>query len=97
LPGALLRCGHGRPAFSAGQVLRGWLAAGRQPCSLGFSEFEYLLGQASLPGSFSSSLRGMRSVLIHGLHDERAQQECLYVLMGAATSRPNRRARRFAC
>jgi hypothetical protein len=25
----------------------------------------------------------MRSVLIHGLHDERAQQECLYVLMCA--------------
>ncbi|AYQ30201.1 MULTISPECIES: XrtB/PEP-CTERM-associated transcriptional regulator EpsA [unclassified Polaromonas] len=60
-----------------------WLAAGRQPCSLDFSEFEYLLGQASLPGSFSGSLRGMRSVLIHGMHDERAQQDCVYVLMGA--------------
>ena len=60
-----------------------WLAAGRQPCSLDFSEFEYLLGQASLPGSFSSSLRGMRSVLIHGMHDERAQQDCIYVLMCA--------------
>jgi transcriptional regulator EpsA len=69
--------------FLLGRFYEAWLAAGRRPCSLGFSEFEYLLGQASLPGSFSSSLRGMRSVLIHGLHDERAQQECLYVLMGA--------------
>lgn len=60
-----------------------WLAAGRQPCSLDFGEFEYLLGQASLPGTFSSSLRGMRSVLVHGMHDERAQQECIYVLMCA--------------
>jgi transcriptional regulator EpsA len=59
------------------------VAADRQPCRLDFSEFEYLLGQASLPGSFSSSLRGMRSVLIHGLHDTRAQQECVYVLMCA--------------
>ncbi|SFU95708.1 transcriptional regulator, LuxR family [Polaromonas sp. YR568] len=59
-----------------------WLSADRQPCRLDFAEFDYLLGQASLPGSFSSSLRGMRSVLIHGLHDTRAQQECVYVLMG---------------
>ncbi|WP_411886500.1 XrtB/PEP-CTERM-associated transcriptional regulator EpsA [Polaromonas sp. YR568] len=69
--------------FLLGKFHERWLAAGRQPCSLDFGEFEYLLGQASLPGSFSSSLRGMRSVLIHGLHDERAQQECLYVLMSA--------------
>jgi transcriptional regulator EpsA len=60
-----------------------WLAADRQPCSLDFSEFDYLLGQASLPGTFSSSLRGMRSVLVHGMHDERAKQECIYVLMRA--------------
>ncbi len=69
--------------FLLGKFHERWLAAGRQPCSLDFGEFEYLLGQASLPGSFCSSLRGMRSVLIHGLHDERAQQECLYVLMSA--------------
>jgi transcriptional regulator EpsA len=69
--------------FLLGKFHESWLAAGRQPCSLDFGEFDYLLGQASLPGSFSSSLRGMRSVLVHGLHDERAQQECLYVLMSA--------------
>jgi transcriptional regulator EpsA len=69
--------------FLLGKFYDCWLAAGRQPCKLDFSDFEYLLGQASLPGSFSASLRGMRSVLIHGLHDERAQQECVYVLMSA--------------
>lgn len=69
--------------FLLGKFHDRWLAADRQPCRLDFSEFEYLLGQASLPGSFSSSLRGMRSVLIHGMHDERAQQECVYVLMRA--------------
>jgi len=70
--------------FLLGKFHERWLANGRQPCLLEFSEFEYLLGQASLPGSFSGSLRGMRSVLIHGLQDERAQQECLYVLMRAS-------------
>lgn len=69
--------------FLLGKFHERWLAAGRQPCGLDFGGFEYLLGHASLPGSFSGSLRGMRSVLIHGLHDERAQQECLYVLMSA--------------
>jgi transcriptional regulator EpsA len=69
--------------FLLGKFHECWLAAGRQPCRLDFSDFEYLLGHASLPGSFSESLRGMRSVLIHGLQDERAQQECLYVLMRA--------------
>ena len=69
--------------FLLGKFHERWLAAGRQPCRLDFGEFDYLLGQASLPGSFSSSLRGMRSVLVHGLQDERARQECLYVLMRA--------------
>jgi len=69
--------------FLLGKLHECWVAGGRQPCRLDFSEFEYLLGRASLPGSFSGSLRGMRSVLIHGLQDERAQQECLYVLMSA--------------
>jgi transcriptional regulator EpsA len=69
--------------FLLGKFHERWLVGGRQPCSLDFSEFEYLLGQASLPGSLPDSLRGMRSVLVHGLHDERAQQECLYVLMSA--------------
>jgi len=69
--------------FLLGKFHDSWLAVGRQPCRLDFSEFEYLLGQASLPGSFSASLHGMRSVLIHGMHDERAGQDCLYVLMSA--------------
>jgi len=69
--------------FLLGKFHERWVAAERQPCRLDFSEFEYLLGQASLPGSFPGSLRGMRSVLIHGLQDERAQQECLYVFMSA--------------
>ncbi|MDQ3061032.1 MAG: transcriptional regulator EpsA [Pseudomonadota bacterium] len=65
-----------------------WVAAGRKPCRLGFRQFEYLLGNSSLPGSFSSALRGMRSVLIHGLRDERSQHECLYIFLGAGNMAP---------
>lgn len=60
-----------------------WVGADRQPCRLSFGQFEGLLGSSSLPGSFSSALRRMRSVLIHGLRDERSQQECIYILLYA--------------
>jgi transcriptional regulator EpsA len=65
-----------------------WMTAGRKPCHFNFQRFEYLLGHSSLPGSFSSALRGMRSVLIHGLRDQRSQQECLYVLFSAGDMAP---------
>jgi transcriptional regulator EpsA len=82
LPGARsYAAGTDSLPFLLGRFYDCWLAAGRQPCHLDFSEFEYLLGQESLPGTFSSSLREMRSVLIHGLHDMRAGQDCIYVLM----------------
>ncbi|MEO8020903.1 XrtB/PEP-CTERM-associated transcriptional regulator EpsA [Polaromonas sp.] len=67
--------------FLLGKFHDHWLAAGRMPCRLNFHEFDYLLGSASLPGSFTAALRGMRSALIHGLCDERNGQECLYVLL----------------
>jgi transcriptional regulator EpsA len=58
-----------------------WIGALRNPCQVGFSSVEYLLGTTSLPDSFGHALRGMQSVLIHGLRDERSQNECLYVML----------------
>lgn len=69
--------------FLLGKFHDSWVAAQRKPCRLDFGEFSYLLGSASLPGSFSSVLRTMRSVLIHGICDERGRHECLYVLLRA--------------
>jgi transcriptional regulator EpsA len=60
-----------------------WVLANRKPIHLDFRNFEYLLGNTSLPGSFSSELRRMRSILVHGMRDERGQCECLYVLLRA--------------
>ncbi|MDB5779307.1 MAG: transcriptional regulator, LuxR family [Polaromonas sp.] len=58
-----------------------WICALRNPCQMRFSSVEYLLGTTSLPNSLGHALRGMRSVLIHGLRDERSQNECLYVML----------------
>jgi transcriptional regulator EpsA len=58
-----------------------WIGARRHPCQMSFSSVEYLLGMTSLPNSFGHALRSMRSVLIHGLRDERSQNECLYVML----------------
>jgi len=84
LPGARsYSAGTDSLPFLLGKFHDHWLAAERKPCRLNFREFDYLLGSASLPGSFTGALHGMRSVLIHGLSDERSGHECLYVLMDA--------------
>lgn len=69
--------------FLLGKFHESWVFGGRQPSSLDFRNFEYLLGNASLPGSFSSALRNMRSGMVHGMRDERGQCECLYVLLSS--------------
>jgi transcriptional regulator EpsA len=69
--------------FLLGRLHDHWVAAGGQPCLLNFSQFEYLLGNASLPGSFTHTLADMRSVLVHAMHDERARQDCLYAFFRA--------------
>ena len=82
LPGARsYSAGTDSLPFLLGKFHDHWLAAGRRPCRLDFHGFDYLLGSASLPGSFTAAMRGMRSALIHGLCDERGGQECLYVLL----------------
>lgn len=82
LPGARsYSAGTDSLPFLLGKFHDRWQVAGRRPCALDFRTFEYLLGSASLPGSFTSELRRMRSVLIHGFCDERGGHDCLYVLL----------------
>lgn len=86
LPGARsYSAGTDSLPFLLGKFHDHWLAAGARPCTLDFQAFEYLLGSASLPGSFPSELRRMRSVLIHGFCDERSGHDCLYVLLGTGS------------
>jgi transcriptional regulator EpsA len=58
-----------------------WVAAGKVPLGLDFGEFTQLLGSTSLPGSFSAALRTIRTVMVHGLLDQRERRTCLYVLL----------------
>lgn len=69
--------------FLLGRFHDHWEAGGRQPCRLHFSQFEYLLGNARLPGSFNRTLGTMRSVLVHAMYDERARQDCMYAFLSA--------------
>lgn len=69
--------------FLLGRFHDHWVAGGRQPCLLKFSQFEYLLGSARLPGSFNCTLGSMRFVLVHAMYDERARQDCMYAFLSA--------------
>lgn len=70
--------------FLLEQFYKRWLASKKNPCRVSQGEFEYLLGSSCLPGTFCGALRDMRSVLIHGISDQRTGNDCLYVLLGAA-------------
>ncbi|MEO7887914.1 MAG: XrtB/PEP-CTERM-associated transcriptional regulator EpsA [Polaromonas sp.] len=67
--------------FLLGRLHDYWVAGGVVPCCLDFKQFTHLMGNASLPGSFPRALSGMRSVLVHAMHDERARQTCLYAFL----------------
>lgn len=73
--------------FLLAKINDGWVAGGRQPRSLVFSEFTYLLGSASLPDSFCEALRGMRSAVVHGISDQRGKDDCIYLFLSARTPR----------
>ena len=61
-----------------------WAASGKVPVNLSFAEFVPLMGSTSLPGSLSSALRSMGSVLVHGMKDKRGRHDSLYVLLRAS-------------
>jgi transcriptional regulator EpsA len=65
-----------------------WTSGGRQPRRFAFSEFEYLLGSASLPDSFCEALRGMRSAVVHGISDQRGKNDCVYVFLSSRSPEP---------
>ena len=62
-----------------------WVSGGRQPISLSFSDFSYLLGSDALPDSFCDVLRRMHSAVVHGIFDQRGQNVCVYVFLSTRT------------
>ena len=62
-----------------------WVSGGRQPRSFSFSDFSYLLGSDALPDSFCEALRRMGTAVVHGISDQRMQNDCVYVFLNAGT------------
>ncbi len=57
-----------------------WVELGKIPYTLGVGESGFLLEGGGLQCSLGSALQGMRSLLAHGLTDERSNHDCLYVI-----------------
>ncbi|HEX8874270.1 MAG TPA: XrtB/PEP-CTERM-associated transcriptional regulator EpsA [Nitrosospira sp.] len=55
-----------------------WTELGKTPYTLGNGESVFLLEEHGLQCSLGMALRGMRSILIHGVSDRRGQHDCLY-------------------
>lgn len=60
-----------------------WIALGKMPYSLGRGESVFLLEEHGLQCSLGVALRGMRSILVHGVSDKRGQHDCLYVVFSS--------------
>ena len=60
-----------------------WIMLGKTPYTLGNSESVFLLEEYGLQCPLGVALRGMRSILIHGVSDKRGQHDCLYVVFSS--------------
>lgn len=60
-----------------------WIQMGKSPYTLGVGESGFLLEGGGLRCPLGKALRDMRSLLVHGLTDERASHDCLYVIFSS--------------
>lgn len=60
-----------------------WVDLGKSPYTLGVGESGFVLEENGLQGSLGKALHGMRSLLVHGLTDERSSHDCLYVIFSS--------------
>jgi len=76
-----------RPAYAQ------WTDAGRQPLVL--KAAETILPHAACACPVHSALRGMRSLLVHGVRDERGGHESLYIALNSGSFTKGRSRDRF--
>ena len=65
-------------------LFKRWIELGRKPFVLRVGEGGFNFDQTILGGELGGALKNVRSVLIHGICDERGRHDCLYVLFSAA-------------
>lgn len=84
LPG--IRTEHSNPR-TLSPLLKGlfsrWIELGRSPYTLGIGDSGFLLEKGGLQCSLAKALQDMRVLLVHGLTDERSNQNCLYVIFSS--------------
>ncbi|MDQ3185026.1 MAG: transcriptional regulator EpsA [Pseudomonadota bacterium] len=60
-----------------------WIELGKSPYTLGVGESGFLLEGGGLQCPLGKALQDMRSLLVHGLTDERSSRDCLYVIFSS--------------
>ncbi|SCY52625.1 transcriptional regulator EpsA [Nitrosospira sp. Nl5] len=60
-----------------------WMDLGKSPYTLGVGESGFLLEEGGLQCPLGKALQNMRSLLVHGLTDERSSHDCLYVIFSS--------------
>lgn len=60
------------------QLFAGWVANGRQPLRMDVSEFSDAWGRGGVVPGAVPTMAGMRSVVLHGILDQRGHADCLY-------------------
>ena len=75
------------------QMHAGWTDAGRQPVLLNASHTEALQPPCHCP--IHTALRGMHSVLVHGMHDKRSGRDSLFIAWSSGSFTNGRSPVRF--
>jgi len=75
------------------QAYARWVEAGREPVLMKALDGEAAQHACHCP--IHTALRGMRSVLVHGVHDKRSARESLYIALGAGSFTRGRSQLRF--
>ena len=75
------------------QAYARWIGAGRQPVMLKAADTEAMQPACHCP--IHAALRGMRSVLVHGMHDQRSGRDSLFIALTCGSFTRGRSVLRF--
>jgi transcriptional regulator EpsA len=84
---------HCRVESLVRQTYARWLDAGRQPVLIKANDTEALQPACHCP--IHTALRGMRSVLVHGMHDQRSGRDSLFIALTCGSFTKGRSLVRF--
>lgn len=67
----------------ARRLFKSWSESGREPCVLSGQDRELQYALRTAGGALGAALQDTRSVLVHGMVDERGRHDCLYAMFSA--------------